>query len=288
MEPQPEPEPQPQPELDMSGPGWRGWIPHRVRLRGEEVRTSWAFLGAERMSDPFLHHTVSRLEAASGGWPARRATVGPSALAEALAAAPGLAPAAFVLHCSRCGSTLLCNALRAVRGTAVAAEPGALNDALLHLASADLPAAARADGEALLRMLCMALGQQRCGDEERVVIKLSSWNVLALRTHLRRVWPTVPWIFVYRDPVEVGVSQLRDPSGWMSLRTSNPGAAARLFGVEESDLAGMAPEQWCAIVLGRFYEEAAAAAEEDARNCILIGAYCTHERRTRAGVDPCV
>jgi hypothetical protein len=78
--------------------------------------------------------------------------------------------------------------------------------------------------------------------------------VLALRSQLRRAWPTVPWIFVFRDPVEVSVSQLRDPSGWMSLRSSNPSAAARMFGVQESDLAGMPPEQWCAIVLRKFYE----------------------------------
>lgn len=245
-----------------------------MRYRDGAARTSWAFVGDERLSDPFLHHTVSRLEALPG-WPSRRVTpTAAAAVAAAAATAPALAPAAFVLHCSRCGSTLLCNALRAVRSTAVVAEPGALNDVLLHLAATDLPPDARAEGEALLKALGAALGQQRCGDQQRAVIfKLSSWNVLTLRSQLRRVWPAVPWIFVHRDPVEVGVSQLRDPSGWMSLRTSNPSAAARLLGVQESSLADMAPAQWCALVLARFYAEAATAAEKDPKSCVLID-YC--------------
>ena len=247
---EPQPEPEAEPEAD-----WRGWVPYRVRFRDGVARTTWAFLGQERLTDPFLHHTVARLESREG-WPARRTSPTPVALFAAAASLPGLAPDVFVLHCSRCGSTLLCNALRAVPTTSVVAEPGAVNDLLLHLLASDSATSpdARVEAESLLQPLCQALGYQRLGDEQRVVMKLSSWNVLALRSQLVRAWPTVPWIFVFRDPVEVSVSQLRDPSGWMSLRSSNPSAAARMFGVQESVLADTPPEQWCAIVLRKFYE----------------------------------
>ncbi len=275
-----ETEPEPEPESEERQPGleWRGWVPYRVRFKDGSATTSWAYLGAERLVDPFLHHTVARLEGREG-WPERRRTLTPVALdaaAAAIAAAdtlPRLEPAVFVLHCSRCGSTLLCNALRAVGTTSVVAEPGAVNDLLLHLSGTDTSSGTRAEAESLLQPLCMALVHQRCGDEQRVVMKLSSWNVLALRSQFRRLWPNIPWIFVFRDPVEVSVSQLRDPSGWMSLRTSNPSAAARMFGVQEGDLADMSPERWCALVLAKFYEAAAVAAEEDPRRCLLLGAW---------------
>jgi len=39
-------------------------------------------------------------------------------------------------------------------------------------------------------------------------IKLDSWHTRALPL-LRRAFPDTPWIFLYRDPVEVLVSQLR-------------------------------------------------------------------------------
>ena len=272
---EPEPEPQPQPQHSHPHPEpepWAGWLPHKLRFRDGGWRASWAFVGTERLSDPFLHHTVARLEAGGAGWPPRRATLTAAALAEAAAGVPvSLAPAAFVLHCSRCGSTLLCNALRAVRSTVVVAEPGAVNDLLLRLATDEsLSLDAQTDGQSLLQPLCRSLGQTRCGDEQRAVVKLSSWNIMCFRAHLRRAWPTVPWLFLYRDPVEVAVSQLREPSGWMNLRTSNPTAAARLFGIEESALVSMGTEEWCAFALAHYYSEAADAADEDPSHSALV------------------
>jgi hypothetical protein len=282
-----EAEPEPESEERQLGVEWRGWVPYRVRFKNGAATTTWVYLGAERLVDPFMHHTVARLERREG-WPERRTTLTPEALAAAAAVTastetlPGLEPAVFVLHCSRCGSTLLCNALRAVGTTSVVAEPGAVNDLLLHLTATDMSSGTRTEAESLLQPLCTALTHQRCGDEQRVVIKSSSWNVLALRSQLRRAWPNTPWIFVFRDPVEVSVSQLRDPSGWMSLRTSNPSAAAQMFGVQESDLADMSPEQWCALVLAKFYEAAVVAAEEDPRRCLLLGAWPSLARNVSA------
>ena len=99
----------------------------------------------------------------------------------------------------------------------------------------------------LVRRLAAALGQPRGaagGGRRRYILKLSSWNVLLLPWLLTAVWPGTPWLFIYRcalrpicarvpprdpnretaqlsgcrAPQEVAVSQLRDPSGWMTLR----------------------------------------------------------------------
>ena len=54
-----------------------------------------------------------------------------------------------------------------------------------------------------------ALGQPRRG-EQALFLKLDSWHTLALPL-FRRAFPSVPWVFLYRDPVEVLVSQMQVP-----------------------------------------------------------------------------
>ncbi len=48
--------------------------------------------------------------------------------------------------------------------------------------------------------------------EEHFILKLSSPNVVRLH-FLRQVFPTAPWVFLYRHPVEVIDSNLLSPTG---------------------------------------------------------------------------
>jgi hypothetical protein len=52
-----------------------------------------------------------------------------------------------------------------------------------------------------------ALGQARAG-ESRLFLKLDCWHVRDLPL-FRRAFPDTPWVFLYREPVEVLVSHLR-------------------------------------------------------------------------------
>jgi hypothetical protein len=49
-----------------------------------------------------------------------------------------------------------------------------------------------------------ALGQARAG-ETRLFLKLDCWHMRDLPL-FRRAFPNTPWVFLYRDPVEVLVS----------------------------------------------------------------------------------
>jgi hypothetical protein len=70
-----------------------------------------------------------------------------------------------------------------------------------------LPAVER---RAALEGLLSAYGQRRVGSEQRLVIKLDAWNIAELPV-LRECFPQTPWLFVYRDPLEIAVSHLRRP-----------------------------------------------------------------------------
>jgi hypothetical protein len=73
---------------------------------------------------------------------------------------------------------------------------------------------------------------------------------------LRQIWPSIPFLFLYRDPVEVIVSNLRSIPEWMKPE-SNPATAAAIVGVDSDQLHSLSPEEYCARALGRFYSTAA-------------------------------
>jgi hypothetical protein len=74
--------------------------------------------------------------------------------------------------------------------------------------------------------------------------------------HIRSIWPDVPFVFLYRDPVEVIVSNLKTTPEWMCFE-SNPATAAAIAGVETAELDDMSPEEFCARSLGRYFDEVA-------------------------------
>ncbi len=130
---------------------------------------------------------------------AARAASGIEELVEWAAARPGLAPTGFIFHMSRCGSTLISQMLAAVDANRVMSEAPALDDVL------------RVSVESL-RAVMSALGQASCG-ERRLFVKWDCWQTHQMAS-IRRVFPATPAIFLYRDPVEVLVSQMRNPGMW--------------------------------------------------------------------------
>ncbi|MGH6630281.1 MAG: hypothetical protein ACREB3_11180 [Burkholderiales bacterium] len=62
-----------------------------------------------------------------------------------------------------------------------------------------------------LRAMVAALSRHRAAQTRRVFFKLDSWHTLSLAL-FRKAFPKVPWIFLYRDPIEVMVSQAQLPS----------------------------------------------------------------------------
>ena len=183
-----------------------GWVPVRSVPGGAEPAFDWAWFGDAAFSGSFFEDAV------------RGATVLPfnrmfrarTSLAALVADAPhhaSTAPSGFVFHMSRCGSTLAARMLMAVPGHLVASEPEPL-DAVVQWAT--LSGAPHDDQIAALRSVVAALGRKRSTDQRRFFIKLDAWHTLALPL-FRAAFPDVPWVFLYRDPAEVIVSQMTQP-----------------------------------------------------------------------------
>lgn len=225
-----------------------GWVPIQVIWEGSRPVVDWCYLGERGFSEPFFEQTVHDLMGRPFNLLFRHQTP-IETLGERYAIQPGLRPAGFIFHMSRCGSTLISQMLAALPQTVVVSEAGPIDVILrAHLRDPDLNDDRQAEW---LRWVVGALGQRRRGDEKHFFIKLDCWDTLALGL-IRRVFPDAPWIFVYRNPVEVMVSQLKRRGAHMVPGVIEP----VLFGLDNEAILRMQPEEYCARVLAKICEAA--------------------------------
>jgi hypothetical protein len=134
--------------------------------------------------------------------------------------------------------------------TVVLSEAGVLDRLLrAHERAPEAPIAQRVEW---LQWLVSAVGQRRTGMERRLFIKFDPRNIVDFPL-LRLAFPDVPWIFVYRNPVEVMVSNLRAASPLVTRGILGPD----FLNFDISLVAGMADDEYAARVLGIVAETAA-------------------------------
>ncbi len=172
-----------------------GWLP--VEMLEEDGRpiVAWRWFGRRRLVEPFYGDAVMT----AGFRPLNRLV----ALRTPLPGPddrPPRTPDGLIFHMSRCGSTLAAQMLAASPYHVVISEAAPIESAL----RLDLDDNAKVQA---LRAMVSALGQPRAG-ETRLFLKLDCWHVRDLPL-LRRAFPDTPWVFLYREPVEVLVSHLR-------------------------------------------------------------------------------
>lgn len=177
-----------------------GWVP--LYVKGARGEVDWAYMGDERFTDSFCLETLQKLASRPFNQLLRKRS-GLGLLAERAQSHPGLPLHGIVFHMSRCGSTLAAQWLAALPDSVVLSEPEPA-DALLQWVPPG-------GDEALLRGLLTALGQPRRECDRRLFIKADSGHLLQIARYLA-AFPGTPWVFMYRDPVEVLVSHQRSLS----------------------------------------------------------------------------
>jgi hypothetical protein len=224
----------------------RGWVPVKFVFRSGEMCFRWMDFSSIDISEPFFRHTLERMTKLG----TQEKTSSVRRLIEIGNSIPPIRPSCLIFHVSRCGSTLLTNALRATGHCIALSEPRIITD-LFHFCH-DLPASALELRDSILQSV-VNLYASCHGAPRSIVIKLASWNLLSLST-FRRIWPETPCILLIRDPGEVIISNLK-PGGWLAFK-SEPACGARLLELNEAQVAQMSEVEFCARVVKKLNEAA--------------------------------
>src|SRR5512140_1723358 len=225
-----------------------GWIPIRIDWEEDRPMVEWGFLGVCRFSDPFFAQTISQCVRHPADLLFRHRTSLES-LGEITASAPTVQPTGFIFHMSRCGSTLVSQMLAALPQNIVLSEAAPIDDVLrAHFRDPRITDEQRVRW---LRWLVAALGRRRNPAEQHLFIKFDCWHVMFLPI-IQRAFPGVPWIFLYREPLEVMASAQKQLGGQMI-----PGVLpAALFGWDAATVQRMSLYEYATRVLGRLCEAA--------------------------------
>jgi len=152
--------------------------------------------------------------------------------------ADSIAPSGLIFHISRCGSTLLGKALARTPKHIVINQGGPLQRGFWAWLTDDWKTETQATPEnlAMFRRLVGAMTRPRTGIETASFVKFISWNALYM-DFVHKAYPGLPSLFLYRDPVEVIASVLKETTAALLAKGT----------LEAEFLTGLPPEENNAI-----------------------------------------
>lgn len=164
-------------------------------------------------------------------------------------------PAGFVFHESRCGSTLVANSLAAVNPemNRVYSESQPAFAALTSCGE-EFNKCSKSDAAKLFRNVVYMMGRTDDPEEKRLFFKIQSVGSKSISV-MREAFPDTPWIYVYRDPVQVMMSHLPDGNTQRAvcLRSKQipPRAIKRFVAEKDSNIRvkDLTLEEYCAAHL---------------------------------------
>lgn len=218
----------------------------------------WIQMADVSFTEPFFQQTVDRVRAERPERAERFTEF--DALLQLDKAVARVEPAGFIFHSSRCGSTLLANACRSLTDSIVLSEPNAVDKLVARfITDADDPVK-ESLYSVVLRAVVNALSQKENQNQQRVFIKFSCCSVSQL-ARIRRIWPRVPWVFLYRHPIETIVSNVSNPPAW--LLDEDHRVLAHITGTSAAQVAEMSLEELCARSIGSFFSTAHTLANDN-------------------------
>ena len=178
----------------------KGWIPIALDKSGHTISFKWGYTNERPFSEPFFHETLARVRHTEISRKFSNTTSTLDQLIDIAQGTDSILPDAFIFHVSRCGSTLLSQALCADAQNIVLSEVPLL-DALLRLSFQDKEIAQEIIDQAFVNTVRI-LGSKKNKEENHLFIKTDSWHIFFYET-LRRLYPMTPFILLYRHPYEV-------------------------------------------------------------------------------------
>jgi len=240
------------------------WLPVDFTFRRRETSVRWLDFGSKLLSEPFFHQTIRALR--SRRPPANERLTDLQELLNVAAQLRNITVSGIIFHVSRCGSTLLANALGSARGSTVLSEarPTGFLFQENALKALGFPVEECLSLRRQLLDATISLYGASPGIEDpRVIVKCHAASMLHIAS-VRSLWPTVPFLILIRDPVEVIVSNLSRPAGWVKARLRSM-TGQTMFGLTANEAQKMSTEEYCARGLREFCASALGQLDTNSR-----------------------
>ncbi|MFI5137329.1 MAG: hypothetical protein ACHQIM_05840 [Sphingobacteriales bacterium] len=243
----------------------RNWVPYKIIKENGIVQCQWLNTFESSFTEPFFEETYLKCLGLNTNYTGIRSVSGLTMLSEWALGLNEVEPAAFIFHISRCGSTLISQLLATSAANIILSEVPFFDDILR------LPYQGNGFNEAvaapLLTSAIKFYGQKKTGRENNLFIKTDSWHLFFYR-QLRQLYPSVPFIMVYRSPDEVFNSHRKLP-GMQAVRGL---IEPEVFGFDAEETTGWSPDVYLAKVLESYFRQCLAIADTD--NKFLLLNYC--------------
>ena len=226
-----------------------GWLPVDAVVVDGRPGLWWMEMADVTLAEPFFQQTVERAKRENRAELFTEFDV----LLQLEKQLESIEPTGFIFHSSRCGSTLVANACRAVSNSIVLSEANAIDKLIARfITDADNPVK-ESLYSVFLRGVVHALSQRPSTNARHLFIKFACCSFAQLE-RIKRIWPNVPWLFLYRDPVETIVSNIKDVPPW--LVDNDRRVLAAITNTSAEKVAEMSLEELCARTIGSLYSTA--------------------------------
>ncbi|OWK68728.1 sulfotransferase family protein [Pedobacter sp. AJM] len=176
------------------------WIPYQLNENEGNYSCRWLYTNGVPFTGPFFNESINKCLSHPYNSNAFKPSTDLSVLPEWSSALNSIAPTAFIFHVSRCGSTLISQSLCLNNHHIVLPEVPFI-DELLRL-NKNRNWSSPLNREELIKAVIKIYGQTTEGLRKHLFIKTDSWHIHFMPL-LRKLYPHVPFILLYRKPDEV-------------------------------------------------------------------------------------
>jgi hypothetical protein len=245
------------------------WIPYKLVNNGGQLHCYWIDTYGEPFTEPFFEETILKFKSLPGRKLRFSAVSDLDVMQEWAKDLNEIEPAAFIFHISRCGSTLVSQLLATSDENIVLSEVSFF-DSILRL-----PYQGHNFEQAAINQLLKAAityyGQERTGTNnpvenknKQIFIKTDSWH-LFFHKQFRHLYPSAPFVFIYRTPDEV----LRSHSKVRGMQAVPGVIEPELFGFKNEEEVFEGLDIYLAKVLESYFWQCLEIIQND-KNFLLL------------------
>lgn len=179
------------------------WLPYKLR-KSDPVSIQWIFRGEKTATEPFFEDTINVIRGYMENSRIMDHISSPADMIRLSDSVDSVPPTAIIFHVSRCGSTLL-SQLLAMDKEHISLSEVPVFDSILR-SRYNFPDLIEGWEDQALRAAVKLHGVRLHQVESSYFIKTDCWHIFYYE-QLRRLYPGIPFILLYRSPAEVLRSQ---------------------------------------------------------------------------------